>query len=61
MLFVTENTGPSPFQGVWDPHPVLIYGGLPAHQIQAHQSVKTAFLLRDTLKFVRVAATEVNA
>jgi hypothetical protein len=31
------------------PTPVLIYSGLPTHQIQVHQSVKTAFLLRGAL------------
>jgi hypothetical protein len=46
---VTENTGSeSPCQGSGAPLPLLIYTTLPAHQFTAHQSVKTAFLLRET-------------
>jgi hypothetical protein len=43
---VTEN--PAPVREAVTPLPVLIYRGLPAHQIQAQQSVKTAIPLRDT-------------
>jgi hypothetical protein len=44
-MTVTENTGPYPCQRAETPP--LIYSELPAHRIQAHRSVKTAFLLRD--------------
>jgi hypothetical protein len=53
FLHVTENTGSESLcQGSGTPLPLLLYKALPVHQFTAQASVKTAFHLRDSSRWI---------